>query len=78
MVLEVQVEPTSTTLRYNMGARFFIFIILILIVIVVLITFTNRIVEHFVNKHENKKQAELLIHTFIQTEDDKNEHENKN
>lgn len=45
-----------------MGARFFIFIILILIVIVVLITFTNRIVEHFVNKHEKEKEKEINEH----------------
>ena len=57
-----------------MGARFFIFIILILIVIVVLITFTNRIVEHFVNKHE--KKAELFFRAINQ-EDDENEHKNK-
>lgn len=59
-----------------MGARFFIFIILILIVIVVLITFTNRIVEHFVNKHEKKKKAELFVRAINQ-EDDENEHKNK-
>lgn len=59
-----------------MGARFFIFIILILIVIVALITFTNRIVEHFVNKHERKKKAELFVR-IINQEDDENEHKNK-
>lgn len=59
-----------------MGARFFIFIILILIVIVVLITFTNRIVEHFVNKHEKKRSAELFV-CAINQEDDEDEHKNK-
>ena len=41
-----------------MGIRFFITILLIIIVIVVLITFTNRIVEHFVNKHDKEKEKE--------------------
>lgn len=60
-----------------MGARFFVFIVLILIAIVLLIVFTSRIVEHFVNKHEKQKRAEVLIRTFNQTEDDENEHKNK-